>query len=157
MNDANELSPDEIAEYGHMWDGSENWELNAFHRLQSELEIVFEGARPTPREILALRKLLPAYGDLPMQELKAKIGDSPRLALGEYRNSRAQQLLEAAQRLGLSINATDTSRTSYLAILVDEEEDGHLASVIEDDELAERITHRMLAAGVPVTERYEID
>jgi len=161
MRGTGELSPAEIEEYRHLWDGSENWELHAFHYSQSELEIVFEGARPTPREILALRKLLYEYGNLPMQELKASIGDLPRLKIGNYRNSRAQKLQVEAQRLGLSIYATDTSRTGYLPIFTGKSDITGLsvseALVIENNELAERVTKRMRAAGVPVTESYQIE
>ena len=147
------MARDELEELSHLWDGTENWVLHAFYHSEVDLKIVFEGEHPSIQEIMAVRKLLEEYREIPIQKIKAQIGASKELSLGKRSTFEAQPLLQHAQELGLSVVQTGASHIGYLPF----NQIDQTALIIEDDELSERVAKKMLEAGVSATEHTEID
>lgn len=143
----------ELNNLHYLWDGTENWVLHAFYHSQVDLKIVFEGTRPNIKEIIALRKLIEEYRELPVHQVKARIGSLKVIVLGKCSTFEAQQLLKHAWEIGLTIVQTGASYTNYLPF----NQTDQTALIIEDEELSKRVTKKMLEAGVPVIERTEVD
>jgi hypothetical protein len=100
-----------------------------------------------------VRKLLEEYREMPVQQVKARIGTSKVLSLSKRSTFDAEPLLRHSHKLGLTVVQTDASYTGYLPVhQIDQR-----AMIIEDDELSERVAKKMLAAGIPVTEHTEVD
>jgi hypothetical protein len=147
------MGQDELEELTHLWDGTEDWVLHAFYHSEVDLKIVFEGEHPSIQEIMAVRKLLEEYREIPVQKIKAQIGASKVLSLGKRSTFESQPLLQHAQEIGLTVVQLGASHTGYLPF----NRTDKTALIIEDDELSERVAKKMLEAGVPVTEHTEID
>jgi len=138
----------ELTSYRHFWDGTEDWEFGAFYRTETELFVVFEGERPTLRELVALRKLDPRLCDVPPAEARARGSEGPRYSLGESGGIEAPDVCDRAAALGLTVEGEDRSGVSYLSVR--QNGDGTVLACIIDDDLARRVAERMIAAGRPV-------
>ena len=150
------MAHDELEDLSYLWDGSENWGLSATYHSDVDLKVVFEGERPSVQELMAVRKLLNEYHDVPVHQVKAQIGNSKELSLGIRSSMEAHHLLEQAQKLGLNLVEEDASHVDYWPVKpVDDGESSFL--LIEDEELAKRVTQKMLEAGVPIVEHIEVD
>ena len=113
------------------------------HRLQLILQ--WNAGVPSTRELLALRKLSPEYGEMPPARLRALASDGGRMVLGTFAQNVAQQVMSLAVQLGLPMQAEDASFTSHVPVATTSE--GQYALLIEDDDEAERIAGEMIAAG----------
>lgn len=149
------MLPEDEAEYCHMWDGSEDWFLIRHNAEFTALTIHFAGHRPDVQEIMALRKLLPAYQNLPPNQVRAMLGESNTLELGPMSRLEARAFAGRCQGMGLSLTERDASYTSYLPCLRTGNSLCPIMCIIEDDELAREVTERMIAAGAPVVETIE--
>jgi hypothetical protein len=140
-----------IDEFRHMWDGTEpGWTLHHIDHVVWSITFHFLESGPTPKETLALRKLLDEFRDRPMSEVLQQLrGQSTFTLPRTLGNIEARYLTESARRLGLNVNADAIDRSRYLP----EDSTGY-AMLIEDEELAAEVARRMIAAGVPVIEMH---
>lgn len=147
-----ELS-DCIEKYQYLWDGSEDWGLSANHNSLCSVKIVFSGNQPTIKEIAALRKLITAYQNIPVIDVKSLLSNRKEIDLGLFSSIETNRIKERAVELNLTIIAVDSSYTSYLPI----NRTTNHALLIEDNSLARRVTAKMLEFGVPIIDYAEID
>ncbi len=141
------MEPEEImAQYSHLWDGTEDWVLSKQVRQAKRLKITFSGKRPTASELSALRKVLEQHRHVPPAKIRSMIEDTGEMDLGCFAPARATEIVNGANKLGLDITVTDASVTSYLPINRTTKD----ALLIDDDELNEAVVQEMLKRGVPV-------
>ena len=138
-----------LDEYRHLWDGSEpGWTLHRFDRVVWRITFSFPANGPSQSDILALRKLLPAFRAQPISQVLAHLRGQTAYELpDELGNIDMRNLMDSASELGLQPNAEPVDRGGYLPV----HSDGS-AMIIEDDDESALVAEQMLAAGVPVTE-----
>ena len=71
-----------INNYKYLWDGSQDWGLIANYNSQSSVKIVFSEDKPTIKEIVAVRKLLTTYQNIPAIEVKSLLSNKKEIDLG---------------------------------------------------------------------------
>jgi hypothetical protein len=142
---------DEIDCYRYLWDGSEDWVLNAYDRLQMSLTVSFAGDRATIQEIMALRKLITAYQNTPVIQIKSLLGDRKEIDIGVLYEREAYRILARAKELDLTIVSKRICTTYYIPI-----DRNNCALIIENDDLSKRVTAKMLEAGVPIVADFHI-
>src|SRR5262245_34464394 len=128
------------------WDRTHDWIVNRIFHERARLTIRFNGNSPTVSELIAIRKCLPQFRHVPPTQLRASIGNSRQLELGEMPTREARQISEAARIEGLDASVENASFISYLA----EDRTMGGAWLIEDYQEACRLAESMIAAGVPV-------
>ena len=149
---------DELLEFFHLWDGTEQWGLSASHWTHVKLTAVFAGASPSIEELMALRRLRPDLRAIPARDLKMRLHNQREVELGQFSGMETHEIeaLAAKLKVPFSIRSKAESGTHYLP--VQRVADGEwMALLIEDDVLAERVTSEMLRRGVPVVEISESD
>ncbi len=95
-----------------------------------------------------MRKLVDELRELPTSEVLARLRGVREYDLGIMSGIHAGYVARDAKRLGLNVVTIDKSETTYLPI---HKVDKH-ALVIEDDDLAKKVTQKMLDEGVPIIE-----
>lgn len=127
------------------WDRSLHWVLVRTRHHQFDVSVVL--ADPlSAQELSAVRKLSPDLQETPISELKIRLSGQTSFNLGTMEGQRCRDLNSAAQKLGLRLNITNSSFTSYLPI----DKTNNQAWLIEDDGEAKRIADEMIAAGVEI-------
>ena len=134
------------------WDPSHTWELHRYHCSRAQLIVAFEQDGPSAAELLALRRCVPAFRNVPVQELHRRIGKSNHINLGEFPTIDCRTLATSLKEAGLKVEALDRSSTNYLPF----DRTLGVAWLIEDEEESKAVATRMLAAGVPVVDA-EVD
>ena len=147
------LADENMNDYSYLWDGSEDWSLSANYNSQSNIKIIFSGNKPTIKEIVAVRKLITAYQNIPIVEVKSLLSHRKEIDLEILSSMEVNRIIEFAIELDLTIIAMDCSYTSYLPI----NRTTNQALLITDDVIARRVTAKMLEFGVPITAYLEID
>lgn len=128
------------------WDRTHDWVLvRVWHDL-TRVEILFRQPSPSVAELASIRRCLPQFRHMPPASVRAAIGGSGTLPLGEMPTPEARRLIEAARAEQLQVAAEDASFVSYLPL----DRTTGCALVIEDDEESAAVAQEMLAAGVPV-------
>ena len=110
------LADENMDKFSYLWDGSEDWSLSADYNPQSNVKIIFSGNKPTIKEIAAVRKLITAYQNIPIIEVKSLLSHRKEIDLGILSSMEANRITEFAVKLDLTIVAIDCSYTSYLPI-----------------------------------------
>ncbi|MBB02171.1 MAG: hypothetical protein CMJ47_05965 [Planctomyces sp.] len=127
------------------WDRSIHWVLEKTHHHRFDVSVVLD--KPlTTHTLAAIRKLNPDLQQTPITELKSRLFGQSSFPLGTVNGTRCRELDSAATQLGLRLNITNSSFTSYLPI---DKTNGQIW-LIEDAIDAKRIVDEMLAAGVEV-------
>lgn len=173
------LSEEEVREFEHLWDGSEQWGLIAHYWTKATLTVVFSGASPSVAEIIALRRLREEFRALPVSELKAFLANKRELQLSRYgsfednerkappesqneghpqyfSSMEAHEIVDRAAQLEVpfAIRTEGKSGISYTAIqYVDGQE--MVLLIDEDDELDEAVMCEMVKRGVPIVSHTE--
>jgi len=111
----------------------------------------FAAQAPILREIIAVRRLLPEYRDLPPSQVRAMLGASGGLGIKPLPGAEAAQGAAHGRELGLRLETADASCTSGFPF----HPAGSQACIIEDDALADEACRRMMRAGVPVLDPAE--
>ena len=137
---------EDFDECRHMWDGSQDWALHRFEYEQVALTIVFQTPETSVREIAAVRQLLSEYQTLPPSQARSEMGSTGRLELKSLPKQQAIEIARQGEQLGLRIESTDASYTSYLPV----RRPDNMACIIEEDDLVELVITKMLAVGVPI-------
>lgn len=140
------VDKEELEEFCHLWDGSENWVLIKGHYNRTALTILFADRDPNIREIAAMRSLLPQYRNLAPRDIKNLVKHSGELDMEPMSIEEAHRLIELGQRQGLKFKVIDASYITYLPFRPAD----NMMYGIEDPELADRVYEKMLQAGVPV-------
>ncbi len=140
--------PDEFDEMRHMWDGSEQWVLIRSEQEYASLTLHFAKGGPSLLEMARTRQLLPECQHLPPAEVKRRLKGRDRLELGRMSPQEAGELASHGRLLGLTLEERRTSVTGYLPF----RPEGSIICLIEDNDLAERVTSTMREAGVPIVE-----
>lgn len=133
------------------WDRSHDWVLERFWHDRTHVVIQLRQAPPSVAELVAVRRCLPQFRDMPPADLRAMIGDAGMLSLGVLPTAQAQQLIQAIEAQGLQVVTEDASRASYLP----HNRTTQSARRIDDEAAAAALVREMLAAGVPVNNREE--
>ena len=142
-----------VDSYQYLWDESEEWALSAQYKSQDSLKINFAGNQATIQEIIALRKLLVAYRNIPVSEIKSLLKNKKEIDLGIISSMEAGWIISHAKKLNLKITATDASVTNYLPIHLKT----NTALIIEDNDLAKKTIEKMLESGAPIIEYIKTD
>lgn len=152
------MSEKELHEYAYLWDGSEGWSLSSCSRDEAVLTVVFAGTRPSVAELAALRRLSDEFRELPVRELKSRLGDKSEIELGRFSGMVAHEIEERSARIGVPFSIRSQYRHSVSYSPIQRSENGDFVMLlIENEDLRERVTSEMLKRGVPVTEYIEID
>jgi hypothetical protein len=130
------------------WDRSHDWVLQHFWTDQTRVTICFRQGAPSLGELVALRRCLPEYRDVPPADLKAMIGDTGSLPLDILPTPDARRLIDAARGQGLEVVAESASFVSYIPF----DRTTGCAWLIEADAEREAVARSMLEAGIPVQE-----
>jgi len=144
---------DEFEDLHCLWDGSERWVVDRYFEDETVVRIFFSAGRPTVREVVAIRKLLPEYRDLPPGEVVRRLGSTGSMTVDAMSTARAGELTEHARLLGLVTETIDASHIGYMPIRLNDEGQPDLMRKYEDDEVARRVCERMLREGVPFYEK----
>ena len=133
------------------WERAHNWVLQRFQSDRAELTIFFAALCPSIRELMAVRRYLPAFQDRPPADVRASVGDSGRLELGILPGPQARLLFGQLRGAGLKAEMRVTSCVTYMPF------DRTLGSVllIEDRKEAEQLVKEMTAAGVSIQDIVE--
>lgn len=134
-----------LEELSYLWTSGE-WTVHRYYYSCGRVIFVFLEGRPTLRELLSVRALVPHFKDAPMSLLKSTVGDLPEFVVGEFPSMKARRLQDEAQARGLRVRMEDASFVSYMPV----KHDGAL--IIEDEELATLAGEEMIRRGVPVVE-----
>lgn len=67
------------------------------------IAICWQDARPSHREMLAMRQFISEFRDRPMQELYSALHDASNWPLGEYTRGKARRIQEQARGFGLKV------------------------------------------------------
>ena len=146
-------SDSDLEQYKHIWDGSENWGLIQYNASLTKLEVHFVSDVPTVAEIIALRKLIPEYRNLPLKEIKLKLGSSGYLLLGTFSGHEAISIYYRGINLNLDMERHDVSTIYYQII----EQATETVLTIENKDLERRIAQTMLEHGIPIVGYVEVD
>ena len=141
---------EQLDELSYLWTSGE-WSLQCVHYSRARVAFVFPKGRPSPQELLAVRALVPRFANAPMSVLKAEVGNVQEFIVGEFGRIEARGLQAAAHARGLQTRTEDASDTVYGPV------NGQRVLLIENAELASRVTEEMRRRGVPVVSRVEID
>jgi hypothetical protein len=133
------------------WDRTHDWELQRFWGDRTRVTIQFRQQRPSVAELASVRRCLPQYRHMAPATVRATIGESGELPLGELFTPDALELIKAAEEQGLRVVAERASFVSYLPF----DRTTGCAWLIEDEAEAAEVARAMLAAGVPVREVVE--
>jgi hypothetical protein len=147
----NQTIEERLAELSELWESGE-WQLHEIHRSSARIILVFPGGRPSLRELLAVRALVPRFAESPMSLLKEEVGNVPEFTVGNFDNLEARRLESEARARGLEVRREDTSATGYLPVNIH----GH-AMLIEDGELSSLAIEKMRRRGVAVVSHEEHD
>lgn len=128
------------------WDRTHDWVLQCFESDQAQLTVLFDEARPSIRELAALRRCLPDFRHLAPAAARSRAGTAGRLELGELPGPEARRLSECLRQAGLKAELRNTSCVSYLPL----DRTTGAALLIEDDGEARRLAEEMIRAGIPV-------
>lgn len=128
------------------WDRAHEWVLVQQFNDLTRVTLRFQQGRPSVSELVALRRCLPQFRDTSPVELRASIGNTGLLDLGEMPTRQALQLIETMRKAGLRLISENVSFISYLPY----DRTTGCAWLIENDAEARSVTEDMLAAGVPV-------
>jgi hypothetical protein len=140
-----------LAENAYLWTSGE-WTLRSIHYSRARVVLVFPEGRPTLRELIAVRALVPEFTKSPISLLKEKVGELAEFVAGEFGNLEARRLIASAHERGLQTRSEDTSYTGYLSV-----SKHGMALIIEDEEEAKLIEEEMLKRGVPIVSHTEVD
>jgi hypothetical protein len=140
-----------LADLSYLWTSGE-WTLHEVHHAQSRVIFVFTDGRPSAQELLAIRRVVPRFAQLPISVLMDELGELPAFVAGEFPNIEAQSLEVKARERALNVRREDTSYTSYLPVNAEGS-----ALIIEDDALAVLVTSEMRKRGVPIVSHSEAD
>jgi hypothetical protein len=128
------------------WNRTHDWVLQCFETDRADLTVLFDGARPSLRELAALRRCLPEFRHLPPAATRNRAGTSGRLELGELPGPEARRLVEDLQHAGLRTELRNTSCVSYLPL----DRTTGAALIVEDEAESRRLAADMMRAGIPV-------
>ena len=128
------------------WDRTHDWELKRFLNDRIRVTIQFRQRVPSVTELAAIRQCLPQFRHMAPAALRAEIGESGVLLLGDLPSDEAMKVVQAAESQGLHVVSEDVSFVSYLPF----DRTTGCAWLIEDDAEASAVTQAMLASGVPV-------
>jgi hypothetical protein len=128
------------------WDRTHDWVLQCFESDRAELTVLFDGARPSLRELAALRRCLPEFQQLAPAAARDRAGAGGRVELGELPGPEARRLLDCLRQAGLRAELHNTSCVSYLPL------DRTIGAVllIEDEGEARHLAEEMIRDGIPV-------
>ena len=137
----------EMDEYRHMWDGTEpGWTLTRVDRLTWRVVVAFDPSGPTKAEVIQLRKLLKEFQDIPTADVwNCLRGKTSYPVQSDFGNIDARRLYDQATKAGLRATISSRDEGGYLPI-----SPGGMATIIEDDVVAQQVVARMMEAGVPV-------
>jgi hypothetical protein len=136
-----------LADFEHLWDGSQEWVLTRHEHDAARIIIRFTGGLQ-PRDLAAIRMLLPEFQNLPPTDVKRRLLHQTELSLGPLPTREALDLAQRAAVVGLEAGVVDASYTDYQPL--QRTDAGVFALIIEDNDFAQRVCQRMLKAGVPV-------
>jgi hypothetical protein len=128
------------------WDRSHDWVVQRHYNDVTRVTIRFGRGAPTVADLLAVRRCLPQFRNTPPAELRALIGSTASLPLGEMPTREALRMVEATKAAGLEVVAVNASFISYLPY----DRTTDCALLIEDEAEARSVAAAMIAAGVPV-------
>ncbi len=81
------------------WDRSHQYVLYRYWNDRTRLTIRFQAATPSLQELVALRRCLPQFRDVPPAAMRSQIGDSQELSLGDMPSRDARKLIETIEGL----------------------------------------------------------
>ncbi|MBI1348515.1 hypothetical protein GC163_19750 [bacterium] len=128
-----------------VWSCSLCWVLVKTHHHQFDVSVFLDDPL-SAQTLAAIRKLVPELLTTPISELKTRLSGRSTFNIGTVDGQRCRDLDSAAQQLGLQLNITNSSFTSYLPI----DKTNDQMWIIEDDNEAKRIAEELIAAGVEV-------
>jgi hypothetical protein len=128
------------------WDRSHDGVLKRFWNDLTRVTIRFRQGAPSVAELAALRRCLPQFRDKSPAALRARIGNSGMLALGELPTPEARRLIEKAQNERMEVTAESASFVSYLPY----DRTTGCVWLIEDGAEAAAVAQAMLAMGIEV-------
>ena len=140
------MSSDDLDALSYLWDGSQTgWTLQESRSRSTRVTFVFSERGPSPREVAALRQILPEFREAPTSVVWARVKHRRAYTCEAVLfGLEARRLLRRAAELELQTQAETTHHVHYLPL-----RDG-AALIIEDDHLAKCAAERMIRAGVPV-------
>ena len=78
------------------------------------MTICFQRGTPSVSELIAVRRCLPQFRHAPLAEVRAAIGSTGFLPLGEMPTFEAMWLMEGARKAGLRVLAENGSYVRYI-------------------------------------------
>jgi len=135
-----------LEEFSYMWDGSEDWALYQHDESRVMLRVAFANSKPNISELMALRKLLNSYANMPPNEFRAMVGNSGQFDMGSFDRSIGIHLWTRAKEMGLTVEQTWISLnvTAFLNRTT------KMMPIIEDDNLSSQIAEKMIEHGRPI-------
>src|SRR5687767_14057949 len=114
----------------YLWTSGE-WTLHCFYHSRARNFFMFPAGRPSLKDLLAIRSLIPRFTVSPMSLLKNEVGLLSEFAAGEFPSIEARRLESRARARGLAVRIEDASFKGYLPVNVHGS-----ALIIEDNQLA---------------------
>lgn len=136
-----------LEKYQHMWDGSEpGWQLYKIDKTSWTLTIEFGHSGPTKKELMTLHKIIPELRSKKITDIYRELKTLNSYESNDvYGNIEAREIYELAQENGLNANLTSNQSINYIPVCKD-----NMVTLIEDDEVADKVKEKMLAAGVTI-------
>jgi hypothetical protein len=146
--DVNDL-PDDIAQFAHVWNGSESgWVVHVHHDDSATIRIPIPAEGITLAFFKAIRSVLPGYSAMSTSEFRARLLANGGIETDRLDGHDAYDLHRACIRAGLDAERRVRATTSYLLI----NEEMKIAKIIEDDELNRRVAEEAIRRGLEVRE-----
>lgn len=141
------MSPEEIRSYQYLWDGSQpGWVLTRLNGTYVELSLMFEQTGPSAQELMAVRRSVPEFKSLPLNQVIERLRGRSNFFLGRFESRQASRVAEACCNEGLSVLEKIPDAPRFLPT----NERTNSVLIIEDDELAMRVYDSALQHGIPV-------
>jgi len=133
------------------WDNSHDWILLRHFSDEIELKVRFDEGRPSPAELVSLRKCVPTLRHEPPAELRDRIAAGGSVVLGTYEVMEGRHLERTLKSAGLGVVVIERSSVFLLPF----DRTTRTALLIEDEIASAQLAEDMILAGVPVQDSIE--
>lgn len=147
----NSKREEDLAELSYLWTSGE-WKLGRAQHSFVRVVVLFEEGRASPRELIAVRSLVPRFAEAPIGLTRSEVGEGSEFVLGVYVPDRAVKLEARARARGMQTRTEEVVELGYVPINIQ----GMALLLDEDDELARLVVEEMLRQGVPVVNADEL-
>jgi hypothetical protein len=147
------MNKDKLSEYEYLWDKRNGWGLSQHTYSEISINVIFSNNIPNMKEIFDIRKLSKEFREISIVKIKSKIGNNGKAFIGKFGSIEANRIINRAKELNLTLGVIEECIITYLPV----NKESKNALIIEDDELANNITKRMLDEGIPIIEFIESD